>query len=45
MVKVVNNFMHKNDFNHLRQEVLKANFFYNSSVSEIILKMVIILRT
>jgi hypothetical protein len=34
MVKVVNNFMHKNDFNHLRQEVLKANFFYNSSVSE-----------
>ena len=34
MVKVVNNFMHRNDFNHLRQEVLKANFFYNSSVSE-----------
>ena len=34
MVKVVNNFMHKNDFNRLRHEVLKANFFYSGFVSE-----------
>tara|TARA_R100000406_G_scaffold19538_1_gene11994 strand:+ start:318 stop:791 length:474 start_codon:yes stop_codon:yes gene_type:complete len=33
MIKVVNNFLHENDFNNLVQEVLKSNFFYHSSVA------------
>ena len=34
MIKVVNNFLHENDFNNLAQQVLKANFFYNLGVAK-----------